>query len=78
MCIYMSYMLVGGGERVEHANACGPPRSTYAPHKEHICSSHLCNDHISPRHMCKYMCKMRWLKMVEYQFAVPPCGRMCT
>ena len=40
MCIYMSYMLVGGGERVEHANACGPPRSTYAPHvpKTHVCA----------------------------------------
>ena len=34
--IYMSYMLVGGGERVVHANACGPPRSTYAPHVHNI------------------------------------------
>ena len=37
----MSYMLVGGGERVEHAKACGPPRSTYAPH---ACTQDLSHD----------------------------------
>ena len=47
MCMYMSYMLVGGGERVEHANACGPPRSTCAPHvpETHVCAFGIMCEH---------------------------------